>query len=52
MKNLFLMMQRYVDYTFWRKIINKPFDLFSKIVTKTFDIRLFNVILLILTYNM
>ena len=49
MKNLFLMMQRYADYVFWRKIINKPFYFFSKIVTKAFDVRLFNVILLILT---
>ena len=49
MKNLFLMMQRYVDYAFWRKIINKSFKFFSKIVTKAFDERLFNVILLILT---
>ena len=49
MKNLFLMMQRYVDYTFWRKIINKPFNFFSKIVTKVFGERLFNVRLLILT---
>ena len=49
MKNLILMMQRYADYSSWQKIINKPFDFFSKIVTKTFDKRLFNVILLILT---
>jgi len=49
MKNLFLMMQRYADYAVWRKIINKLFNFFSKIVTKVFDERLFNVILLILT---
>ena len=52
MKNLFLMMQRYVDYAFWRKIINKPFKLLCEMVTMLSNKRLFNVILLILTYNM